>query len=82
MHADQVLALTVLVLRISGAAGLIGAVIALTIDFLGANRVPIEASITQTSSPSASALRRDRLDASESYASKGHLLLEIMPETR
>jgi hypothetical protein len=80
MHADQILGLTVFVLRISGAAGLIGLVIALAIDYLGGNRVDIEPKIMQVASPSESSPRRDRLDMSEAQASKGHLLLEVMPE--
>jgi len=82
MHADQILGLTVLVLRISGAAGLIGAIMALTIDHLGASRLDIHATTLQIPSPHASSPRRDRLDTSENYALKGPLLLEIVPEVR
>jgi hypothetical protein len=82
MHADQILGLTVLVLRISGAAGLIGAVMALAIDYLGANRVDIQATTLQVASPNASSRGRDRLDTAENYAAKGHLLLEVLPEVR
>ncbi len=81
MHADQILGLTVLVLRISGAAGLIGAVMALAIDYLGANRVDTQATTLQAS-PNASSRGRDRLDTAENYAAKGHLLLEVLPEVR
>jgi hypothetical protein len=80
MHADQILGLTVLVLRISGEAGLIGAIMALTIDHLGASRLDIQATTLQIASPNASSPRRDRLDTSENYAAKGHLLLEVLPE--
>jgi hypothetical protein len=82
MHADQILGLTVLVLRISGAAGLIGAIMALAIDHLGASRLDIQATTLQIASPNASSSRRDRLDMSENDAAKGHLLLEVLPEAR
>ena len=82
MHADQILGLTVLILRISGAAGLIGAVIALSLDHLGASRADIEPISLQIASPNAPSPRRDRLDTSENYASKGHLLLEVLPEVK
>jgi hypothetical protein len=81
MQADQILGLTVLILRISGAAGLIGAVLALTIDHLGASRLDIRATTLQIASPSASP-RRDRLDTAENYAAKGHLLLEVLPKVK
>jgi hypothetical protein len=82
MHADQILGLTVLVLRISGAAGLIGAIMALAIDHLGASRLDIQATTLQMPSPNLSSPRRDRLQTSENYAAKGHLLLEVLPEVR
>jgi hypothetical protein len=82
MHADQILGLTVLVLRISGAAGLIGAIMALAIDHIGASRLDVQATTLQIASPNASSSRRDRLDSSENYAAKGHLLLEVLPEAR
>jgi hypothetical protein len=82
MHADQILGLTVLVLRISGAAGLIGAVMALAIDYLGANRVDTQATTLQIASPNELSPGRDRLDTSGNYAAKGHLLLEVLPEVR
>jgi hypothetical protein len=82
MHADQILGLTVLVLRISGAAGLIGAVMALAINYVGASRVDTQATTLQIASPNALSPERDRLDTSENYAAKGHLLLEVLPEVR
>jgi hypothetical protein len=86
MHADQILGLTVLVLRISGAAGLIGAIMAVAIDHLGASRLDVQATTLQIASPNASSSRRDRLDMSldmsENDAAKGHLLLEVLPEAR
>jgi hypothetical protein len=82
MHADQILGLTVLILRISGAAGLIGAMIALAVDHLGASRLDLHATTLQIASPTASSPRRDRLDRSENYAAKGPLLLEVLPEVR
>ena len=82
MHADQILGLTVLVLRVSGAAGLIGAVMALAIDHLGGSRLDTQATTLQVASPDASSPGRDRLDTRQNYAAKGHLLLEVLPEVR
>jgi hypothetical protein len=80
-----ILGLTVKILRVCGAAGLVGLLLATAVGYLGANQADNRASTTEISvlstSPSTVMFdqRQDRLDQSRQRAAKADMLYDPMP---